>query len=250
MPFKRTGHSSAPRSKSQLKQTLKYGPLQREGARRREWIQDAGKPGCFVERATLTFDAFRKQYTIDKQTGLSHINTDLSRQAVQLGLPEGDHGYEKVYQYYQIDHRCQLTWGGLVGPGVIVLDDIERPPGSAAPAVSEVSQALYTRHFAIDSLKHVFVTTIVNPETLRFISQRLYSAANGLTWDSRSEGTPLTWGEGTAEYDALLGTRIGKTIAYLVLGAFERGTRRIARIVSWSGYMASAAYLRFDIEAI
>lgn len=213
-------------------------------------MQDAGKPGCFVERATLTFEAFRKQYPIDSQTGISSINTDLSRQAVQLGLPEGEHGYDEIYQYYQIDHRRQIAWGGLVGPGVIVLDDIERPPGSSAPAISEVSRALYMRHRAMDTLKHVFVTTIVNPETLHFISQRLYSARNGLTWGSKSEATPLAWNEGTAEYDALLGTRIGKTIAYLVLGAFERGTRRIARIVSWSGNMSSAAYLRFDIEPI
>lgn len=236
----------------QLRPTAKYGQLQRDGAQRREWMEDAGKPGCFVERATLTFDAFRQQYPVDDPIETPFLGDDLTSQAVQLGLPGDNPEVDGMYHLYRIECFRLITWHGMIGPGVLVLDNIERPPSSSAPVVSEISQALYQRHCDMESLKHVFVTSIVNEGTLAFITKRLYSAANGLSWQIGIEDVdaiPRTWEYGTAEYDALLGTRIGKTIAYLVLGAFERGTRHVARIVSWPGDRGASAYLRFDIEA-
>lgn len=199
-------------------------------------------------------DTFQREYPADDPLETPYLGDDLAQQAVQLGLPaDDDPENDDMYQVYRIDCLRLITWHGLIGPGVIALDNIERPPSSSAPVISEITQALYKRHFAMESVKHIFVTTIVNTETLSFISKRLYSATNGLSWEKEGEGvdaTPRTWEHGTAEYDALLGTRIGKTIAYLVLGAFERGTRRVARIASWPGHMRSSAYLRFDIEGI
>ncbi|KAJ5171675.1 hypothetical protein N7492_004268 [Penicillium capsulatum] len=216
--------------------------------RRRKWVEDAGKPGCFIAPTNLTFGMFRKQYSFDDPTGRPVLGGDLWEQADQLGLPQGEDKEDAVYQVYQIDHQPrQIIWAG-----VIVLDDIARPRQSPVPAISEVSQALYARHFAIESLRHVFVTTIINPGTFSFIRHRLYSAGNGPRWFNREDMPvpPVTWEYGSPEYDALLGTHIGKTVAYLVLGAFARGTRRISRIVSWPGYMHSSAYLRFDIARV
>lgn len=47
----------------------------------------------------------------------------------------------------------------------------------------------------------------------------------------------------------LLGTRIGKLVAYIVLGAFDRGTRRIRQVVVWHS-PSYYAHMRVDLELI
>lgn len=99
----------------------------------------------------------------------------------------------------------------------------------------------------MEDLKYVFQCNIINPETMLFVQKSLYVAANGLGWpDDRLR----VWEEDTAEYQALLGTRLAKGVAYLVLGAFPRGTRRIARIVTWGGRYIPYVQMRFDIEKV
>lgn len=76
----------------------------------------------------------------------------------------------------------------------------------------------------------------------------MYSKANNPSWSSNIEQT-FDFATDPDIFDILLGTRIGKTISYLVLGSFFRGTRHIARIVTVM-YYANTFHLQFDIEPI
>lgn len=73
--------------------------------------------------------------------------------------------------------------------------------------------------------------TSKNADTKGLLRKKTYTDANFLGYpDAEKQGTIWEWG--TPEYQALLGTEIGKVMTCFVLGAFEREGRRIARIVS------------------
>jgi hypothetical protein len=131
-------------------------------------------------------------------------------------------------------------WSGRAAQGVVFLEDVNRPRGSGFPYISEITKAIYEKDFNIDTLRYVFVTDVANPITRGFII--------GVLWPSNT-ANPRVIGPETPEFQVILGTPIGKIVAYLILNAFARGTRRIARIVLWHDIYASP-HLRFDIEQI
>jgi hypothetical protein len=63
---------------------------------------------------------------------------------------------------------------------------------------------------------------IVNEHTTDFLKEQFYAENSGRQLPTDE---PQIFEYGTAEYEALLGTRTGAVVAYLVLGAFQRGTR-------------------------
>lgn len=134
------------------------------------------------------------------------------------------------------------VWQGLTAPGILVIEEIKRKHG---PYMSEISQAVYENSFPLESLKQVFMLDVENVDTVQFVSQRLYTTLNGLEWPDE---TIRYWEYGTPEFKGLLGTKIGKVVAHFVLGAFERGTRRIVRI--GTSFMFDFLQMRFDIEEI
>lgn len=106
------------------------------------------------------------------------------------------------------------------------------------------------RDFHIDTLRHVFFENVQNLETAPFVRRALYTEENNLSWPRKS---PQTWEYGTPEYDGLLGSRLGKIVGYLVLGAFPRGTRRITQIVTWAADPENhdrRLQIRFDIDDV
>ncbi|KAJ5549589.1 hypothetical protein N7513_006823 [Penicillium frequentans] len=85
--------------------------------------------------------------------------------------------------------------------------------------------------------------------TVGFVEPSLYDEnVNGDPYFYNEYPGVRTWNHDTDEYQALLGTQIGKISASLVLGAFTRGTRRISRVVTWIN--DSLLYMRFDIELV
>lgn len=221
---------------------MQYGKLQRQGGRIREWISDANKANCPVSASTLTLQGFRDTYDISCDSEATNIDQDLRGQAIALGLPQG-----VVYQHFEIVHSA-LTWTGYTGPGIIIMDEIERAENRRVrpPWISEVAQVLYEKDFAITDLTYVFLNNIVNNETADMIN-RVYSESLGI-----SSGTPepQIWDFESPEYDALLGTPLGKTVGALVLAAFDRGTRRIEQIVTWPNPSSASPCMRFDITVI
>lgn len=224
---------------------LKYDRLQTTGALRASWIRDPNQI-CPIAPSQLTMQNMEEAgWGIRHQK--RHFPPDqIYEETVELGL-SGEKLYRKIVlwksgvspgQYWVNDYMLQT------GPGVIFAMDSFRPDSAYW---AQIAQAVYQDEHFLEDLKYVFQCNIINPETMLFVQKSLYVAANGLGWpDDRL----YVWEENTAEYQALLGTRLAKGVAYLVLAAFPRGTRRIARIVTWGGRYIPYVQMRFDIEKV
>jgi hypothetical protein len=133
-------------------------------------------------------------------------------------------------------------WEGIVAPGALFVEQMFRRSG---PYASELSLIAYNEYFPIDSLQHIFLVNILNEDTKRFILTELYTPKNRLSWPDPS---PRMWKAGSDEYRGLLGSKLGRVVARLVLGAFERGTLQICQIVTWQE--KSQLHIRFDLEKV
>lgn len=131
-------------------------------------------------------------------------------------------------------------WEGIMAPGCLFIEQMFRKSG---PFASEISLLLYREYFSLNSLKYVFLTDIINQDTKGFVATKLYVPSNGLSWPDPEH---RVWGSGTPEFEALLGTKLGRFVARFVLGAFEKGSRRISRILTWCENCH--LQMRFDIE--
>jgi hypothetical protein len=142
-----------------------------------------------------------------------------------------------------------VDWDGFTGPGVIIISNIARVPNSVSPPMSEVTKAVYERIFDINGLRYVIIENVMNEQTTTLIKDLLYTSERGVPWPGEY-GQRDTWEWNTPEYQALLGTRLGKLVAYLVLGSYARGKKRIACIVTYRIGNSPWPQMRFDIEDI
>jgi hypothetical protein len=169
--------------------------------------------------------------------------------AIDIGLLEADPSMgDAIYRDTWLELaniEDHAYWGGRVRRGMIFIHEVKSGELPSTPYISEVSQAVYTRDFPIETLRYVFVHNIINDDTFAFLQYYLYAEESGLFRNGCYEYR--VWEFDTLQYQGLLGTTFGKLVAALVLGAFEPGTRRIARIVTGGNYMVS---IRFDIEVI
>lgn len=208
------------------------------GKKLQRWIIDP-KAHCPTSRTDLTIQDLRN-WSITESLGGLPEGCSAERMRC-LGLP---------IKQYRIMHLIKKTtnflfkditteWFGRAATGVLFIEDVRRDKGALDPQISELSIAAYRRSFPLDSLQHVFVTYIKNKGS-RLVFKSLCP---------KDEVVVLE--HGTPEYHALLGTPIGKVVAHLVLGAFDRGTRHIPRITLWwTGPRQSRAQAQFDIEFI
>lgn len=153
--------------------------------------------------------------------------------------PTSDH--PSAYRYVKIS-KPTLLFIAWVGAGIMLLHAVRRTEG---PHLSEVAQAFYEKYYDMSDLKYIVLNDVMNLETSHLVKSKLYSELNGLQWPDEE---PMFWTLGTPEFDGLLGTRMGKLVAYIVLGAFPQGNRQIDRIVTWPG--ALGIHMRFDIGVV
>lgn len=141
-----------------------------------------------------------------------------------------------------------LVWDGSVAPGIVFISMMHRRPAAGpdlVPWSSQMIHAVYEKSFPLNGLKHIIVADVTNKDTKRVVKKELYTASNGLHWPDEEL---REWKYDTAEYKALLGTRIGAVVAYFILGAFKPGTCRISLIATCFYFMN--LHMRFDIEQI
>lgn len=251
---------------------VEYGTYEERrlaGAERQNWLSDPSTP-CPIPKSTLTFKdiVFDAEWRID-QLGGPHIIPEMYQaQATALGLPLEGNYRTKFISRLEEDEEIDIdvgfgNWGGITGPGVIILQNIFKtyslppilPSGKSSqnifPYMSRVTQAVYEADFCLHDLRYVFVSDILNVDTKQFVSHNLHHESKQLAEEHKQL---LTWEYGTDDYQALLATRIGKLVVYLVLGAFERGAMRIARVATWfhTNELAETRNLqmRFDIEPV
>ncbi|OQE30008.1 hypothetical protein PENSTE_c002G08227 [Penicillium steckii] len=226
-----------------------------EGGRKIQlWIADPNEPGCKVSPISLTLDTLRQQgWSIRQETG--SFPAGCTGDAVELGIPyvkpeEGRPDKSSLATRLVYTERDDIhashRWQGKIAKGAAFVTNIERSFGASSPFISELIKAVYEDEFPLDTLRHIFFHVVVNEDTSHLIRRLLYTRDRGLEWPDR---TRRHWEISTPEYQALLGSRIGKVAGYFIIGAFPRGTRQISRIVCWAGILDSIT-LRFDLEDI
>lgn len=112
--------------------------------------------------------------------------------------------------------------------------------------MSEFTKAAYEMDIPLNSLRYVFVTDISETDTVRCVRDEVYSS-EGLPYPSNEQ---VTWGP-SSEFDALLGTTMGRVVAALIMCAWGQGKKQIARVVTFhDGEYLQRLNMRFDIEDI
>lgn len=226
--------------------TIKYGHRQAAGVIRQRWLTDPLSPGCLIQRVNLTLNDLVEDhwdYTKRRMGPPEEINPD----PVSASLPQG----RKRYRIQRVRKPSRL--GGadkinkhfnLICKGAIFGKNIYRFDG---PYWSQIAQAMYERYFPMETLKHVYFTNLDNSDTISAVRDRVYRG-NGLIWPPQTGGGYKSWEFGGPEYQCLLGTRLGRAVVYLLLGAFPRGSWRVARVATWC--WDSEVQIRFDVEKI
>ncbi|KAJ5200479.1 hypothetical protein N7491_008715 [Penicillium cf. griseofulvum] len=233
-----------------------YGQREIWGELRQRWIDNANEPNCTVQ--ALDFEYKKLTYAKNRsERWKTNFNRRGPRPPVLQGdletcnLPIGVAAYHdaKISKASAVTHPKRGSGTNLhhitTAAGVIILRNVVRYDG---PWWSHVALAQYHIHFAQDALRHVYLENVVNPDTRDFIHTiwAKTQPPNSLGFDrSPASVNQVTWAYDTPEYKAILGTELGKGVAAIVLSAFPRGTRRIARVVVWRNIIVQ---IRFDIE--
>ncbi|KAJ5642357.1 hypothetical protein N7490_006357 [Penicillium lividum] len=216
--------------------------LRQKGAQYASWINDPQAPGCPIGPNTLTIP---QAVLLGGTRQLFSTGDDLKWVEQPLFLPPQEEMPRKHEDYTQEGLMFDRTFVRILfSPQIMECKNIDREEvlGEQAgkyPHVSEQMLALYRRKHDLDNLRYIFMTSIVNIQTSDLLLWKMYPSSG--PWE------PESWESGTDEYLELLGTRIGRTAASIVLAGFPRGTIRIARIWVWE-YGGASMQMRFDLE--
>ncbi|KAJ6034576.1 uncharacterized protein N7446_009327 [Penicillium canescens] len=204
--------------------TPSYPKWDRKGEKLGKWLNNANEPGCPIPKTTVTMANLppSKYFIYNKTTCLSLTQ---SNWVASLGLPveTSVEDADSVYQFLSL-HKNELPWAhwsGHIGPGVMIIECIRRESDSTAPWISELTKAIYEN----------------------------YSSLSDLRDDDHGKWPTGVWMPPSPEFNALLGTRLGKVVAYFILGAYGQGVKRIAKITFFN-VKRKQLNLRFDIENV
>ncbi|KAJ5390764.1 uncharacterized protein N7496_001832 [Penicillium cataractarum] len=229
-----------------------FEEFQAAGSVRQTWIENPSVP-CPITRSELTVQHLLDLgWSIqDREPYLDWFEVNEIRGLDVPQDPEDPTGRLEDFDYRFEEWSGQgAKWIGWTGPRLLVVSDIERTLDSTSPPIAEVTKIVYERAFDIDGLKYVFFQNVVNKQTQAFIKRLLYTTERlGYTWYDRP-GDHRVWERNSPEYQALLGTRIGKIVLYLILASYLRGSRRITRIVTYHIAGSMTVNIRFDIETL
>lgn len=235
-----------------------YGRREVKGTKLQKWIDGDTEVECRVKPVKLTWGdivalgaraKLKDIYSRENARLLSSIGIDLSQYSGPG--PNGEFAKLSILQEItaddypsNVESDAEITlepakyprrnrWEAYIGKGVICMSELFRWY-KVGLFSSEVIHTFYTRYYPIESLTCCFVCSVINVNTTKFI-ERLYTKKGypftclfGDNW--REVAKVRVWEFGTAEYKALLGTRVGGVVASLVLGAFPPGTKRITSI--------------------
>ncbi|KAJ9488012.1 hypothetical protein VN97_g5293 [Penicillium thymicola] len=232
----------------------------RKGAQLIAWLEDANEPNCDIAQATLTLDDLLNNFPEETRFRVRESNFKNLGDLFEGGEPEsmGLNTEEKRYRKSMvispvIDQAILDSFGlanmsnsfeHVVGPGVLAATGIFRHD---CIQWNEVARAVYEWDHPITTLRHIKYDTVVNSETAPYIRRVAYPRHYRNFHAARTEPC-LKIERGTREYEELLGTKLGKAAAILLISSLPRGTVRIARAVTWNN--RSSVDLRFEIEPI
>ena len=224
-----------------------------KGTNYQDWIDRANNADCQlpcpIQWSTLTWndiarnpnDALRWDIGKEKKVGPNQVAK--KEQVWAPGLATGENDYRKI-QISRLENAGYNMHTHRMGPGVIFAEFCQRPVGSVNPHWSEIALAQYQRDYDIDTLRYVYVVDCKNTETLGHMRD-VHFLRLGYSEDSQEV---LTWEYNTEGYKEIMGVVWGKSVGALVLGAWDRGTHRITRILTWQS--KGSWHMRFDIEVL
>lgn len=234
----------------------RFPPWQSKGRKYRQWMEDFENGECKIRQSSLRLrDLDQANWTICIIPKCLPLRETLLTRRVG-GLPTGWNTGNQPPLYKKVSIRSNqedtdvpaLEWYGFVGPGMLSLSWVDRPQedfvvvrAQDEPYISEISKAVYENSFSLDTLKYVFMTRVIDEDTKSCLNHYISSDREDLLYYSCEYTEP--------QFDALLGTKIGKSVAYLLLGAFGQGVKRIRRIAIISEVDLDWD-LRFDIEDV
>ncbi|KAJ5493804.1 hypothetical protein N7463_009891 [Penicillium fimorum] len=230
----------------------------RKGAQLIAWLEDPNEPNCNIAPATASLQDLLNAPPPDHfEVGDAHFTNpgDVMEggEPETVGLiPLGSH-YRRVAITNRVTNPVVLQEAGreqtsngynhLTGPGLLVAYAIFRYDNVQW---NVAARAVYTIDRDMDTLKYIMFHHVVNEETQPYIFRILYPG-RGLEFDM-SDGAPCVKVErGTREFEELIGTKLGKAAAILLISSLPRGTRRIARAVVWNAVYK--VQVRFEIES-
>ncbi|KAJ5733525.1 hypothetical protein N7493_002311 [Penicillium malachiteum] len=227
----------------------RYGKRQGDGQHLQKWMDNAAAPKCYIRKAKLSWCDLKEDEWVHCHHP-ANLPPGLVPWVEELGLPEDDGNIfaPGPYQYMMLRTRHfsqpPMSWSGYIGPGVMFINRLKRDANSPLYC-SDLTKAVYEQSFPLDDLKHIFVTEIVNHDTSLCAMEAYIN--KGLI--ARSAGSH-TWEPYTDEFNALLGTKVGKTIGSFILASFGQGKKRIARIKTVYDQDGDDLDLQFDLEDV
>ncbi|KAJ5972412.1 uncharacterized protein N7479_002330 [Penicillium vulpinum] len=222
------------------------------GAQYQAWIDDPEEPGCRIQPATLTIEeltdgAQQMPWTIDESyftvEPMALEGGDVESMNIARGGPR--YRYTHIRRDPGPNSLDANEFEHRVARGVLVAERLSREDG---PHWNEIARAQYLLDFNLLTLRHVLFTDIGNDQTAPYIRHELYPRRFGIEWSEARDVDCMVFKHGSAEYQELLGTKLGKGVACLILSSFPRGTMKITRIVTWSN--ATLPQMRFEIEPV
>ncbi|KGO71562.1 hypothetical protein PITC_044390 [Penicillium italicum] len=231
-----------------VKDVTRYRNL---GAQYQAWIDNPEAPGCLIQPATLTIEEMIDEarplpWTIDESCftvePMALEGGDVESMNIARGGPR--YRYTHIRQDPGPNTFAANEFEHRVARGVLSAERIYREDG---PHWNEVARAQYLLDFNLKTLRHVIFTDINNDETGPYIRHELYPRL-GVNWPQAGNVQCMVFEHGSAEYQELLGTKLGKAVACLILSSFHRGTMKITRVVTWCN--STAPQMRFEIEPV
>ncbi|KAJ5538388.1 hypothetical protein N7494_007867 [Penicillium frequentans] len=254
--------------------------LRGRGAQLVRWIENPSEADCPFQPHSLTRrDIFYLEGSIS-DSGSRHALRTIED---PLYLPSPASMPRDIRDY--IDMRLStydLSVDIIASPNIINIERMFRAAHAyhGSPYVSDCILTMFQTYFWLDDLRYIFVSCIINAQTAGFIRDVLYkdrilpggnerlrrmsrwsddilrtSPVDSMPTEEPAapvdereipdDDTPDCYPRGTQEYEEILGTRIGRTVAAIVLGGFARGTRQITNIYVYE--FGGALQLRFDI---
>lgn len=218
-----------------VEDTYRYAELRRDGSHCQKMIADP-RVACGIPRITLTADDLESHQWSHTRRPIGLPSSYSADALIALGLPIIGYEYITMDLWKDTGSLC-ILWKGRAAKGVLFIEELLRI--GSGPWSSELCKVAYEQVAELSTLSTIFVTHVINSETQPF-ARTLWQGpgVREFPWGSRG-------------YQTLLGTRIGKVIAYFILGAFGQGVKRIRRIaIWWAGFRALELQMRFDIEDI
>ncbi|KAJ5599416.1 hypothetical protein N7450_000483 [Penicillium hetheringtonii] len=232
-----------------------YPAWESKGRKLWQWMSNPAENSCKISKTSLTFSYLlgRPRFSIFIVDEASEDGkTPLLRHIGGVPVEKGTNGHEVKYRstdivsYRYHPTRIGVEWFGFSELGMLFLSWISRPDEPCEdPYTAEIAKAVYEKDFPLDTLKRVFVTHIINEDTRDLLNRLIIENSEMMGIQS--------WEYPEPEFSALLGTRIGSTVAYLVLCAYGQGVKCVSKITFVAEDVRTERLrydLIFDIETV